>query len=231
MARKNFFDKEDFAQFDKDYKDFDFKPRGGNFFSGKTFGIIKFLLGICLLPFVYAASRAFLKEFGQIDQAIGVCFWQGVSTLLVVYLFIWEPAIIYNKGQKVTETVFTFLKPMVKAAPYLLPIYLIIFGILYGILSIFFSSADLLKFFTFLFGLSFAFHLVFSAKSLRGKQKDFLKGNYIFGFSFVYLVNLVFLAFLLNLVFHNFSFVNFSNTTYLGAQDILRSIFSQLFVN
>ena len=54
----------------------------------------------------------------------------GVVALIVSYLFVWEPTILFAKGQKVVEFVFSFFRPMVKVAPYVLPIYsLLLFGI------------------------------------------------------------------------------------------------------
>jgi len=197
--------------------------------SVKAFGVIKFILGICLLPFVYSSSAAFFNEFTVIDKPLQNAFWAGIVTLLIVYLFIWEPVIIYAKGQRLLEIVFIFFKPLVRVAPYLLPIYTVVLFILYGLAGLFSQAADLLKPFIFLIGFSIGLHLVFSAKSLRSKQGDFLKGNYIFGFSFVYMVNLIILSFGLSLLFNKFSFVNFSNNSFQIAKSIFSAVFKQLF--
>jgi len=105
----------------------------GQKFSGlgkKSFGIIKFILGICLLPFVYSSSIAFLKEFGLIEKLLKDYFWQGIVTFILIYLFVWEPAKVYTKGQKLLEIIFSFFRPLVRIAPYLLPVYAIIIFIL-----------------------------------------------------------------------------------------------------
>ena len=198
--------------------------------SAKAFGVIKFILGILLLPFVYSFTIAFLDEFALIDQSAQNCFWSGAVSLLLVYLFIWEPAIIYAKGQKLLEILFTFFRPLVRVAPYLLPIYTLLLFALYGIIFLFDKSQSLLNTFIFLTGFSMALHLVFSAKTLRSKQGDFLKGNYIFGFSFVYIINLLVFSFCVNLIFAKFSFVNFSNNSFQIAKGIFSAIFNQLFV-
>lgn len=198
--------------------------------SDKAFGVTKFVLGLCLLPFVYSSSAAFLNEFNTIQPLYRSPFWSGIITLLVVYLFIWEPAVIYAKGQKMLEAVFKFFTPLVRVAPYLLPIYTVVLFVLYYLFSAIFSSVDWLRPFIFLFGFSTALHLVFGAKSLRGKKGDFLKSNYIFGFSFVYILNVALLALLLNLIFKEFSFVNFSNNTISAAKSIISIVFRQLFL-
>lgn len=213
----------------------DIQPKG-RLFPAKIFGIIKFILGICLLPFVYSTSASFLNEFCIIEKSSQNYFWSGLISLLIIYLFIWEPVIIYARGQKLVEMIFMFFKPLVRIAPYLLPIYTIVLFAVYWVLSYVFSaeggnSAVLINNFLFLFGFSLGLHLVFSAKSIRHKQGDFLKGNYIFGFSFIYIINLMLLAFFLNLIFENFSVVNFLNNSSQVAKDIFSAVFKQLFLS
>lgn len=197
---------------------------------GKLFGITKFILGICLLPFVYSSTIAFLNELSVLEKIINYYFFSGIISFLVIYLFIYEPAIIYNKGHKILEGGFRFFTPLVRVAPYLLPIYTIIFFLLCVLLLWINRQGDSIRYFVFLFGFSVALHLVFSAKTLRRRQNDFLKGNYIFGFSFVYIINLTLLALFLNLIFKEFSIVNFLNNTFSSANSLFYSLFKQLFL-
>jgi len=196
----------------------------------KLFGVIKFILGVCLLPFVYSSSVAFLGQFGAVDKNLQDCLWAGVATFLIIYLFIWEPAPVYAKGHQILEFIFNFFKPLVKVAPFLLPIYTIVLLGLYGLLSLFIKDSWLIQDAMFLFGFSLILHLVFSSKSIRTKKGDFLKGNYIFGFSFIYILNLSILAFGLNCIFKGFSFVSFCNSAYSEAGNIFYAIIKQLFL-
>jgi hypothetical protein len=213
----------------------DFKPAPSGIsgkisgYSNKLFGIIKLILGICLLPFVYSFSVAFLDEFVLIGKSSQKDFWSGLVIFLIIYLFVWEPAVIYAKGQKLLEIIFNFFKPIVKVAPYLLPIYTIVLFIIYGLLSLVVSSLWLLKYAMFLFGFSIALHLVFSAKAIRYKKGDFLKANYIFGFAFIYMVNVFILALGISLIFKEFSFVSFFNVSFQIAKGIFGAVFKQLF--
>jgi hypothetical protein len=197
---------------------------------GKSFAVIKFILGVCLLPFVYSSTVAFLNEFSLVEKPLQNCFWSGIITLLMIYLFVWEPAIIYTKGYKLLELIFNFFKPLVRVAPYLLPIYAIILFIAYALLSLVVKSRWLIEYSIFLFGVTITLHLIFSAKAIRAKKGDFLKANYIFGFSFIYAVNLMLLAFCLNLIFKDFSFVNFFNNSFQLAKNIFGAVFKQLFL-
>ena len=182
------------------------------------------------MPFVYSASAAFLSEFGLIAISLQRYFWSGAISFLIVYLFVWEPVIIYAKGQKLLEIIFSFFKPLVRVAPYLLPVYTIVLFTAYLIISLITKSPQLLQYTLFLAGFTMALHLVFSAKSLRSKQGDYLKGNYIFGFSFVYILDLFIASLFLNFIFDKFSFVNFANNSFNTAADIFAAIFRQLFV-
>ncbi len=193
----------------------------------KIFGLSKFILGICLLPFVYSVSVAFLAELGSIDIVSQKYFWAGVISMLIVYLFIWEPALVYAKGQKLVELIFNFLKPLVRVAPYVLPVYTIVIFFAYLIISHMF---ELTNYFIFLFGLSMALHLIFTAKSVRSKKEDPLKGNYIFGFSLIYIFNLAVLSFCFSTIFEKFSFVNFCNQSYQIASGIFGAVIKQLFL-
>jgi hypothetical protein len=193
----------------------------------KILGMSKLILGICLLPFVYTTSVAFLSEFSLIDKEPQGYFWAGVVSMLIVYLFIWEPAVIYARGQRLVELVFNFLKPLVRMAPYVLPIYTIFIFFAYLIVATLF---ELTNYFVFLMGLSIALHLIFTAKSLRSKKEDLLKGNYIFGFSLIYIINLALLSFCFSTIFEKFSFVNFCNQSYQTAKNIFDALIKQLFL-
>ena len=199
-------------------------------FSRKIFGLIKFILGVCLLPFIYSVSVAFLNEFSVIEKTSQNYFWAGIVSFIILYLFIYEPVIIYKKGQRLLEIVFQFFKPLVRVAPYLLPIYTLVIFIGYLLFSFLFKTKEAFGYFIFLLSFSLTLHLIFGAKSIRAKQGDFLKANYIFGFSFVYIIDVLLLSFCLNIIFKEFSFVNFFNNSCQIGNNIFYTIFKQLFL-
>ena len=200
-------------------------------FSRRSFSIVKLILGICLLPFVYSVSASFLNEFNTVEELFRDYFWAGVIAFIIVYLFVYEPAIIYNKGQRLLAILFQFLKPLVKVAPYLLPIYTIVIFTAYLIFSSMLKSKEAAGYFIFLLSFSLTLHLIFGARSIRSKQGDFLKANYIFGFSFVYIIDIMLLAFCLNIMFKEFSFVNFFNNSFQAGKNIFYAVFKQLFIS
>jgi len=191
---------------------------------------LKLFLGILLLPFVYSSTKVFLDEVFVLESNLKIGFFSGIAVFLLVYLFIWEPAIIYKKGQKFVQIIFGFFSPLVKLAPYLLPVYTIILFLLYFLSLLIFKPEYILDSFMFLFGLTITLHLVFSAKSLKSRSSDYLKANYIFGFSFIWLVNIIILSFGFNLILKEYSFVNFFNQSFKIGISIYRIIFKQLFL-
>ncbi len=235
MAKKKFPEKlplkfkEDFTQSDFDGLAGDFSSKISGL-SSKLFGLVKIILAVLILPFVYSSSVSFLNEFAQVDAHLQQIFWNGVITFLLIYLFAWEPAVIYSRGHKLLEIIFSFFKPMINVAPFLLPIYTILFFIIYGLLSLGISSRWLTEYTLFLVGFSTILHLVFSARTIRSKKGDFLKANYIFGFSFIFILNIALLAFGFNLIFSNFSFINFCNISFNIFRGIFYAVFKQLFV-
>jgi len=208
--------------------------RGGGLkltvFSLRAFSVVKFIAGICLLPFVYGISASFLNEINTVEKIFQDYFWSGVLSFIIFYLFIYEPAIIYKKGQRLLELVFQLFKPLVRVAPYLLPIYTIVIFLVYMIFSFAFNNKEAVGYFVFLMSFTLTLHLIFGAKSVRSKQGDFLKANYIFGFSFVYIIDVALLAFCLSLMFKGFSFVNFFNISFHIGKNVLYAIFKQLFL-
>ena len=198
--------------------------------SSKLFGIIKFILAIILLPLVYSSVVSFINEFTQIDQGLQQIFYNGIISFLAIYLFIWEPAVIYNKGHKLLEIMFSFFKPMVNVAPFLLPIYTILLFIIYGLFALGVKADWLIEYTLFLIGFSSILHLTFSAKTIRTKKGDFLKANYIFGLSFIFILNLSLLALGFSFIFKEFSFVNFCSISFTIFKNIFLAVFKQLFV-
>jgi len=206
-----------------------FKPKVQHMIS-RVLSIIKLILGLCFLAFVYTGSVGFLQELKQADKRLQDDFWSGIITFVVIYLFLWEPAKVYQKGQKLLTVVFKFFAPLVKFAPYVLPIYTILIFALYPLIHLFYKDPLVAEYFIFFGGLSIALHLVMTAKTLRNKPGDFLKSNYIFGFSLVYILNLLLVAICFQLMLDKFSFYNFYQGAYAESQRIWHTVFRQIFI-
>jgi hypothetical protein len=208
----------------------DIKPPSKNKLKEIAFTLLKLTAGICLLTFVYGVSVSFSDELVKLAPAVVRSFVWGMAGFLGIYLFIYEPAVLFKKGQRILEVIFRFFAPLVRVAPYALPAYTFLICFVYLIWSSFVDIDNYLSVFLFSIGFSAALHLVFCAKTLRSKQGDSLKSNYIFGFSCIYILNALSLAGFFSLAFEDFSFVNFFNSSYQIAKGILGRVFSQLFL-
>lgn len=207
----------------------DLKPPSKNQIKEFSLISLKLAIGLCLLPALYAVTFCFIGELTKLEGAVARPFVWGIIGFLAIYLFIWEPAIIFKKGQRVLEVIFRFFAPLVKVAPFVLPIYTILISIGYFIGLNFSGMKELTPLFIFGIGFSLALHLVFSAKTLRAKSGDKLKANYIFGFGCIYILDALLLALFFNLAFEHFSFLAFFNGSYQLSKGICLAVFKQLF--
>jgi len=222
----------------KEYPNFkgSFRPKysvASNDFSGlkeKSVSVIKLILGVALLPLIYSSSVAFVYQMSQIQKSCQNFFWLGALIFLIFFLFIWEPEIIYTGGHKLLEVIFSFFQPFVEVAPYVVPIYTIIVFMVFGLLSLAIQDNWLLEYCMFLAGFSIIMHIVFTSRALGSKKGDFLKADYVFGFSLVYIIDVMLLALLLSIVFKHFSFLSFSKSSFSAAGGIFHAVFKQIFV-
>lgn len=210
-----------------------FRGKVSGFFFGfldQVLQIVKFVLGLCLLPIVYCFTAGFLRVFESLDASLRIDFWAGTLTLVLLHLFIWEPAVFYERGQKIVEVLFRFAQAFLKIAPSVIPINTILVFVIYGIIMLFNKSPWNARYLFFFAGFSVAAHLVYSARAVQTKKNDFLKAHYFFTFSFIYLVALIILAGLINLWFKEFSFLKFLSWSGNRALDFFTAVFRQIFL-
>lgn len=206
------------------------KPPSKNKLKEYFLTLLKLAIGICLLPAVYAATLCFSRELMKIEPAVSHSFIWGIIGFLLVYLFVWEPVVFFKKGQRILEFTFRFFAPLLKVAPFVLPIYALLLSGAYLICGRFADMRECMPAFIFGIGFSLALHLVFCSKTLRSKQGDSLKAGYIFGFSLIYILDSLLLGLFFNLAFEKFSFLSFFNSSYQISRSIYVAVFRQLFL-
>lgn len=126
--------------------------------------VIKFAAGILLLPAVYSFSVSFINEFNTVRGDFALYFWAGTASFAIFYIFIYQPELIYNYGQKTLGALFSFYKPLAEAASYALPAYTIALFIIYGVLNLKPGAGGTTGYFLLLIGFSSGLHLVCTAK-------------------------------------------------------------------
>lgn len=208
----------------------EFKPPSKNKIKEYFALFLKFTIGILLLPVVFAVTVNFSQELLKVEPAVSSSFLWGAVSFVGVYLFMGEPVILYKKGQRMVEVLVRFFAPLVKVAPFVLPVYTILIFSIYLIFSSLMGIREYMTTFLFMIGFSLALHLIFSAKTLRLKQGDKLKSGYLFGFSWIYILDAIIVAGFFNSAFEQFSFLSFFNGSYQISKDIFAAVFSQLFL-
>jgi hypothetical protein len=118
----------------------------------------------------------------------------------------------------------------VMLAPYLMPIYTVIIAIIYFVLSFFMDVNRYSGIFIFLVGFTLMFHLAYTAESMKGKQSDLIKAGYLSSISFIYIVNLIIVFFIMSLLFRDVSFLDFISDVYEKTKFFYYSSWKQLFL-
>jgi len=118
----------------------------------------------------------------------------------------------------------------VMLAPYLIPVYTVIIAAIYFIASFFIDITKYSGIFIFLIGFTLMLHLAYTAESIKGKQSDLIKTGYLSSISFIYIVNLGIVFFIISLFFQGASFVGFISDVYEQTKVFYWSFWKQLFL-
>lgn len=218
--------------------------------------IFKLIIGILLLPFLISVSIAFYEQFGNIEttwtKSQQYFIW-GIIAYCLIHLLLFKPMLIYAIGHEVVHVLATLLclgkvtsfkisraggsvstsksNLFITLSPYIIPIYVIFLIVLYYLINnVFFEGILAQSYFMFLLGMTLAFHIVMTVDMLKTKQPDFVKAGYLVSFILIYVINLLFVAGTLGLLFEGFYFRSFLNDAYFSSIDLYRSIFKQLFL-
>ena len=198
----------------------------------KITSILKLAFAVIFFPILVAVSVSFSNEIQKLSHHLVSSFVCGIFAYLVIHLLLYEPAPVYQKGQKITEVVFRFFSPLVKLASFFLPIFTILILLAYYLLVITLKDRFNPGYHSyFMFAVSFfmVLHIVFTAAALRNRQMDFLKASYFFAMEFIYIINIGIIAGMLSLIFKEFSFLNFFNGACQITQNAFLTVVNQLF--
>ena len=196
----------------------------------KIAAIFKFVLFILLLPVVVGTTVGFVDELSQLPNDLAEVFYRGILFYLLMHIFIVEPKGVFQYGQNVVSSIFKFFAPLVKIAPFVLPIYSFLFLILFYFSSLFFDSRELAGMFMLLVSFTLTMHVVFAAQMLRESDSNAAKPNYFFSISLIYVLNAFLLALMFDLILTDFSFSKFFETLCSIAGGVYSAVFRQLFV-
>lgn len=196
----------------------------------KIFAVLKLCSAILLLPLVIGITASFWQSFKQLDGSVVSAFGWGVVAYLLLHIVLYQPAKVFDTGQKMAEKAMGFFAPLFKAAGLCVPIFTILSFILYLLSTrIWPQVKDYFSVFVFLASFTLTMHVVFTANALKGKSAGWLKENYFFALFFIYIINMLIIAAAFNVLSGDFSFIDFINSAWIKAYAIYTASFRQLF--
>ncbi len=190
---------------------------------------LKLALAIVSTPLIISFTISFKEGLSSLGRTYSQCFFYGIVAYIILHFFVYRPITLYRRGQLILRFLFGFFSPLVKVAPYLLPIYSILIISSFVILRSIFNINPDANTFLFFISFSLVLHLVISAEELRDKEVGLARANYFFGFASIYLVNILILSAGLHLMFAKFSFLEFLSRSGSKSLIIYQHILRQLF--
>lgn len=184
---------------------------------------LRVVIGLLLLPCAYAATQTVLDlvqaatptSSWLISPAGGVMIG-GFLLWILLYFTLPRPVRAYIFAHELTHALWAWLhgsrvsrfrmsgrggsvaveKPnvLIILAPYFFPLYTMILVALYGVLSLFWNMHPWFLLWLGAVGFTWGFHVTFTLSALFLGQSDLAKAGYVFGYTLIYLLNVLGLA-------------------------------------
>jgi len=185
--------------------------------------ILKILLGLALVPFCLGYLwQLFSMIFSITYKAHTPYYFAGGSiAYLVVHVLFKKPILTYVFGHELTHAFFAMLfggslksfhasdrggrvtvtksNFIITLAPYFFPLYTFLILVLYYIARISQAGSSTINTLIFFSGASFTFHLILTLTFLQTDQNDIKEEGTVFSYPLIFLFNILFTAFLVNL--------------------------------
>lgn len=182
------------------------------------FRLLRFLIGVTLLPLCVAVTLALLDTLRSIPDS-GLLLSPETTWLLTGY-FLWlgmwffmpQPVRVYVAAHELTHALWGLLfgarvshlqvserggsvrlsktNMLITLAPYFFPLYTVIVILLRLLAGLFMDPIPLPLLWLFLVGLTWGFHVCFTVQSLMTQQPDINEYGRIFSYAVIYLFNL-----------------------------------------
>jgi hypothetical protein len=216
--------------------------------------IFKFILGILFIPFCFGGSIGLYRQITNIPapSTSQFSFLLGVVLYTLIHIFIYKPQRIYTFGHEIIHALLSWISggkvKSIKVSkeggevktdkvnfitligPYIIPLYPLLFSLVFFVLNASYRLDDAyFRIFLFVMGFSLSMHILMTAEVLRKIQPDLIKAGYLFSITFIYLINIIIIAFVLSRIFEAFYFKDFIISSYEFTRDIFLRIYYQLF--
>ncbi|MDA3926304.1 MAG: hypothetical protein PF904_16545 [Kiritimatiellae bacterium] len=188
----------------------------------KKFKVLRFMLGLTLLPICIAATLSVLEAINAANSSSSmfsketIALFSGYLVWLGIWFFLPRPAKSYILAHELTHAISGFLfgakvsnlnvsskggsvsltktNLWIILSPYFIPFYTIIIIVAYLITGIFINPVPLKLLWVFLVGFTWSFHACFTLNSLMIRQPDIHMYGRIFSYVIIYCLNLAVVA-------------------------------------
>jgi len=184
--------------------------------------LLKFFLAVFLLPIVIACFVAFESHLAIYPQSYAEFFRWGILGFLITFLFLYQFWGVYEFGQGIMQSLFSFVKPADKIISRLIPFYLAIILIMFYFSKLLLGAAKVSHFYMFFVGFAFAMHILLTAQDMQEEEKSPIKPSYLFWMSVLFVVILAMTVLLFDLVFDKWSFPQYLQEVKIKAEQIYR---------
>jgi len=171
--------------------------------------ILKFVLAVLLLPFVWATSVSFHKYVVALPGTYGDFFFWGMFGFLLCFLFFYQFWGVYEFGQKITSGIFKFMVPADNFIAKIIPFYLTVILLLHFITTKFFNVNDYGHYFMYFAGFAFTMHVLLTAQDLQQQEHAFIKPAYLFVITTTLVLMICVVVLLFDLLLGEFLFLAF----------------------
>ncbi len=212
--------------------------------------LIKFIIGIVLIPSCVAATEALFRTLKQLEpssaSAVPFSVWGffiGFALWVLLYLCMPRPTRTYVFGHELSHLLWAWMLGipagrlrisskggsvsvarnhfLVTLAPYFFPIYTILVILVRFSVNIFMDTTPYEPFWLGAIGLTWAFHLTFTFSMLKNHQPDIQQEGTLFSYVIIYLFNILGVAFWIVLA-SSVPFEDFIRANVASYRNILR---------
>ncbi len=209
-----------------------------------------------LIPVIIGFSISLYQDLASFSISsfshAQLIFLYGIFFYCGLHLFLFKPNYLYVFGHELIHAIATWLCAgkvrsfkvsgaggsvktnksnfFIVLAPYFIPAYVVIFSIIYFILSLFFDPQLLSPYFIFAIGASLALHLIMTADILKRKQPDIFKSGYVFSLALIFLFNIIVVGVIFSWLFEDITTATFFKDAFFLSKEIYVKIFNQLFL-
>ena len=171
--------------------------------------MIKQILAVLISPLLYVFTLTFHDHLIKYPGFFKTFFLSGMVAFLLSYLFVHQFWAVYEFGKKVILGFFHFLAPLHRFIANIFSFYFIAVSAGFLITSKFFKIQTYDPYFIFFIGFIACMHILLTAQELQDSEKTFVKPEYFFTISIVYIVNICLMVLLMDLVIGKFTFPTF----------------------